>query len=138
MINLLRNATHAKTQTRHTTGHGLHDGVGQVLAERRQHKHAGCAIDAYNALTIADIPQGIGREWQGIGHLVGMATQDHHTRILFHLGLLLGQLLAGINQILHALMRIRHTLTNKQYQVLIGGQTLSLTSLLTTARTEHR
>ena len=71
-----------------------------------------------------------------MSHLVSMTAQDDHTSIILHLRFCRNQLIAGIDEILHTLVGIGDTLTNKKNKPFIDRQSLSLAGLLATARTE--
>ena len=62
MVYHLRDTTHLKAHTRHTTCHRLHDGVWQIILQRRQNKDINGIIDIHNLLHIAHIAQGIRRQ----------------------------------------------------------------------------
>ena len=45
VVYLLWNAAHLESHAGYTTGHGFHDGVGQVLRERWQHEYVNGIVD---------------------------------------------------------------------------------------------
>ena len=111
MVYLLRDTTHLESHAGHTTGHGLHDGIRQVLRQRGQHKDIHGLIDIDDALLVVDVAQRMGLQRQLCHHLLCMSAQNHQlTRGL----ILCVKFAAGFNEITHALILVGHALRGKQ------------------------
>lgn len=64
VLHHLRDATHAEGHRRHTARHSLHDGVGKIVVERRQHIHVDGVVDVDNLPLTVHIAQRNSRQRQ--------------------------------------------------------------------------
>ena len=122
MVYHLGNASHLEAHTGHTAGHGLHQRVGQIVLQRRQHIDIGSIVYLDDALGLTDIAQRIDRQGQLRSHLFGVATENGHHGILLHLRMVVGHQAYRIDKILHALARVGDTLRHEKHHVAVFGQ----------------
>ena len=122
MVDHLRDASHVESYARHTTGQCLHDGVGQVIAQRRNHEDVRCLIGLHDGPCVVDIAQRIDGQLELTRYLVGVSSHDHHAPLLFQFGMVCGEFVASLDHIVHALDRIGHALRDEENQLLVEWQ----------------
>ena len=137
MVYHLGYAADVESHAGHSAGHSLHDGVGKVLGERRQHEHVGCVVGIAELLAVADIAQWICFEAHSGGYLLGMTAHHHHGSISGKLGMGCGELVAGSLKIVHTLVAVGGSLCGEEYQPLVGRQSEALSGLILVAGAEQ-
>ena len=114
MVDFLGNAPHLEAHAGHSARHGLHDGVGKVVRQRRQHEGVHRIVDVDDGLLVAHVAQRKGRQGQQSGHFFGMTAEDGDGRVLLPLGLSVGPQLHGVDEIVHALALVGHALRHEE------------------------
>ena len=114
MVYHLGNSSHAKAYARHTTRHGLHDGIGKILGKRGKYKSIYGIVYIHNLARIACISECINGQVESLLKSIGMSTEYHDGCALCKIVVTLH--VASIYKILHTLIDIRDTLCHKEYE----------------------
>ena len=134
MVDHLRDASHTKSHTRHTTGHRFHDGVGQVVFKRGQHKHISSVVGSSHGMTATDCSESEGAYFYLVSNLLAVLADDSHGGSFGKLWRRGGQAVDGLNEERHALTLIVNTLCNEQDDAPLGGQAHVQTCLAAVGR----
>ena len=137
VVNHLRDASDVESYAGNAASHGFHDGVGQVLLQRRSDIQVDGIVDVHQFLFVADVVHQIDGEREQGGIFGSLLSEDHHAQCLAEVGIGLGQLLAGLDQVVDALFLVADLHRSEEQQFLVERQLAFLTGLLLVARFEQ-
>ena len=91
VVNHLRHAANVEAHAGCAAGHGLDDGVGQVVAECGHEEHVGGLVEASHFCLVGDVAHADGLDGEGVQQFLASLACQHDDGLLAPLGVLLAE-----------------------------------------------
>ena len=122
MVNHFRDTAYIESDTRDAARHRFHDGVGKIFFQRRGYEQIDRIIDIDQFFFVADVIQRIDLERYERFQLFGILAVDHDTQFVLQFRVLLGQKLAGFDEVVDAFPLVRNLGGTEKDELLVGRE----------------